>query len=312
MKYDYDREKYKVTDDDFIYIGKRTNNIEKIDVINSDFKKIYLKIKKNRFLYFLIIIFVLIMIISIFAPYISKYSYYEQINDRKYLSILEGFKNNYYLGTDSLGRDFFVRLSQGIKISIFISIIVLIISSIIGIIYGSFLGYKEGLYDLIFFRIIEIIISIPTMIYVVLFVLIFGNSVETIILSMIFTRWIYYAMIARAEVLRLKKNNYVIASKSLGGNFFWILRKHFLPNYINIIIVKISSDIPSVIFNEAFLSFIGLGIPFPKASLGNLLYDGFKEMNNNILLFIFPLIVLIVISLTFNLLSDFLSDNLNK
>lgn len=312
MKYEYDRNNIEIKDDDFTYVGKRNIDNEIETVRKYNLKSFYIDFKNNKLLFLLFILFSIILIISISEPFISKYSYYEQFMDNKYLKITDGIKFKHYLGTDFLGRDFFARISQGIRISIFISIIVTVISSVLGIIYGSFSAYKGKMYDLVMFRIVEIIMSIPSLIYIIIFVMIFGNSIMAIIISLVFTRWIYYSMIVRAEVLKLKKSEYIIASKSMGGNFFWILRKHIIPNCISVIIVKTAIDIPSIIFNEAFLSFVGLGIPFPKASLGNLVFDGFKEINNRLSLFIIPVFVLIVISLFFNLLSDFLNDKFNS
>ena len=149
------------------------------------------------------------------------------------------------------------------------------------------------------------------MIYIILLMVVMGNSVRTIIIAMSLTRWLNYSLLVRGEVLKIKESEFVLASKSLGGNFLWITLKHLIPNTLSVIIIRLTTDIPNIIFTEAFLSFIGLGVPIPQASLGNLVYDGFVNMDSYPYLFIIPAVVISLITLAFNIVGDALNDALN-
>ena len=192
-----------------------------------------------------------------------------------------------------------------------LAIIVASICVVVGTIYGAVAAYFGGMVDMIMVRFIEIIISIPSMIYIILLMVVMGNSVKTIIIALSLTRWLGYALLVRGEVLKLKENEYVMASDALGANFWWIIVKHLIPNTLSVVIVKLTMDIPSIIFSEAFLSFIGLGVPIPQASLGNLAAEGFKEINSHLYLFAIPAFTISFITLSFNIIGDALSDALN-
>ena len=241
----------------------------------------------------------------------TKYSYRAQDLSAKFLSPTKGFAKGHYLGTDNLGRDLFARLSQGIRISMELSIITAAICVIFGTIYGAVSAYFGGIVDTIMTRIVEILLIIPSMIYIILLMVVMGNSVKTIIIAMSLTRWLNYSLLVRGEVLKIKENEFVLASKSLGGNFLWITLKHLIPNTLSVIIIRLTTDIPNIIFTEAFLSFIGLGVPIPQASLGNLVFDGFVNMTSYPYLFVIPSVVISLITLAFNIVGDALNDALN-
>ena len=241
----------------------------------------------------------------------TKYSYRAQDLSAKFLSPAKGLAKGHYLGTDNLGRDLFARLSQGIRISMELSLITAAICVVFGTIYGAVSAYFGGIIDTIMTRIVEILLIIPSMIYIILLMVVMGNSVKTIIIAMSLTRWLNYSLLVRGEVLKIKENEFVLASKSLGGNFLWITLKHLIPNTLSVIIIRLTTDIPNIIFTEAFLSFIGLGVPIPQASLGNLVFDGFVNMTSYPYLFIIPSVVISLITLAFNIVGDALNDALN-
>ena len=241
----------------------------------------------------------------------TKYSYRAQDLSSKFLSPAKGLAKGHYLGTDNLGRDLFARLSQGIRISMELSLITAAICVVFGTIYGAVSAYFGGIIDTIMTRIVEILLIIPSMIYIILLMVVMGNSVKTIIIAMSLTRWLNYSLLVRGEVLKIKENEFVLASKSLGGNFLWITLKHLIPNTLSVIIIRLTTDIPNIIFTEAFLSFIGLGVPIPQASLGNLVFDGFVNMTSYPYLFIIPSVVISLITLAFNIVGDALNDALN-
>ena len=250
------------------------------------------------------------------------------------LGILDGEKNGidayasrdipedqyYIFGTDSLGRDNFVRVFRGLQISLFIGICAALLDIIIGVTIGTISGYKGGKFDLYLQRIIDIISSIPTIIILVILSLYFGTlstttnvylSVIPIILSLAVTGWITMSRIVRAQVLKLKEQEYILVAKTIGGSSRKIILKHIIPNIIPHIIIVLMFTIPSAIFFEAFLSFLGIGVPAPFASLGTLVNSGQQFIQTEAYLLYIPAILLSVIMLSFNMMADGLRDALD-
>lgn len=308
----YDREKYMTTPEDFTFVGPDKNKREEIYKPSLTYwQDAWRRFKKNRLAMAFLIFLGLVLFIAIFGQKISHFTYFEQNTKARFLTPTQGFKLGHFLGTDTLGRDIFARISQGARVSMELAIIVATVCVVVGTIYGSIAAYFGGIVDMLMVRFIEIVIAVPSMIYIILLMVVMGNSVKTIIIALSLTRWLGYALLVRGEVLKLKENEYVMASQALGASFFRIIIKHLIPNTLSVIIVKLTMDIPSIIFSEAFLSFIGLGVPIPQASLGNLAADGFKEINSHVYLFLIPAIAISLITLSFNIIGDALSDALN-
>ncbi|MBZ9688753.1 ABC transporter permease [Clostridium estertheticum] len=221
------------------------------------------------------------------------------------------FNSKYWLGTDDLGRDLFTRLWEGSRVSFLIAIISVLFTVLFGVVYGGVSGYIGGRSDTIMMRIIEILMVIPDMLYIMLLSIVFPRGVVTITLVLAFTSWMGTAILVRGEVLRLKHSEYVIASQILGADSKRVIFKHLIPNCMGPIIVNMTMMIPRMIFAEAFLSFIGLGVPAPYASLGVLVNDGAKIFYQYPHLLIIPSIVLCLIMLSFNILGDGLRDSLD-
>ena len=303
---------YIPTPEDFEIVGANTTQSEVIYKPSLTFwQDGWRRFKKNKLALTFLGITLVFLFLAIFGQSLTKYSYRAQDLSAKFLSPTKGLGKGHYLGTDNLGRDLFARLSQGIRISMELSIITAAICVIFGTIYGAVSAYFGGIIDTIMTRIVEILLIIPSMIYIILLMVVMGNSVKTIIIAMSLTRWLNYSLLVRGEVLKIKENEFVLASKSLGGNFLWITLKHLIPNTLSVIIIRLTTDIPNIIFTEAFLSFIGLGVPIPQASLGNLVFDGFVNMTSYPYLFIIPSVVISLITLAFNIVGDALNDALN-
>lgn len=305
-------EKYIPTGEDFKIVGPDTAQNEVIYKPSLTFwQDGWRRFKKNKLALSFLALTVFFAFLAIFGQHLTKYSYRAQDLTQKFLSPSQGIKTGHYLGTDNLGRDLFARLSQGIRISMELSIVTAIICVIFGTVYGAISAYFGGIIDTIMTRIVEILMIIPSMIYIILLMVVMGNSVKTIIIAMSLTRWLGYSLLVRGEVLKIKESEFVLASKSLGGNFIWITLRHLIPNTLSVIIIRLTTDIPNIIFTEAFLSFIGLGVPIPQASLGNLVFDGFINMDSYPYLFVIPAVVISLITLAFNIVGDALNDALN-
>ncbi|MFC6315835.1 ABC transporter permease [Lapidilactobacillus achengensis] len=218
-------------------------------------------------------------------------------------------KGTYYvLGTDYLGRDLFSRLMKGVALSLLIGLLATLFDLVIGVPYGIISGWKGGKTDTIMQRIIEIISSIPNLVVVILMLLLFTPGLGSIVVAMGITGWITMARLVRAETLTLKTQEYILAAQTLGESPFRIALKHLIPNLSSTIIIQTMFSIPTAIFFEAFLSFIGIGIPAPNASLGTLLSDGQKTFRFLPYQMWYPAAVISIIMIAFNLLADGLRD----
>ena len=215
---------------------------------------------------------------------------------------------HFYLGTDGLGRDLLSRLLMGTRVSLIIAIIAALLDLSIGVTYGMISGMKGGKVDNVMQRVLEVLSGIPNLVVMILMLTIFEPGMTSIILAMIVTGWITMARIVRAQALKIKDQEYVMAARTLGESSSKIALKHVLPNISGVIIVQMMFSIPSAIFFEAFLGFIGLGLRPPAASLGTLLNEGYKTFRFLPHLMWAPAITLSVIMVCFNLLADGLRD----
>lgn len=214
----------------------------------------------------------------------------------------------YYLGTDALGRDLLSRILYGTRISLIIAFVAATINLIFGVLYGITSGWFGGKIDTVMQRLLEIIAGIPSLVIVILMLLVLRPGLMSIILTIALTSWISMSRVVRAQTLRLKQQEYVLAAQVLGQRPLNIMLKHILPNMLGIIIVQVMFALPSAIFFEAFLSFIGIGIPAPAASLGTLINDGYKTFRFLPHLMWYPAGVISILMLAFNLLADGLRD----
>ena len=265
------------------------------------------RFKSNKVAMVSTVILLIIILMAIFQPMVSKYAYDEQ----DWMAINQGPSAEHWFGTDELGRDIFVRCWEGARVSLMIAFIVAILNGTIGILYGGIAGYFGGLADNLMMRFCELIASIPQMLWVVLLILVMRPGVFPIILAIAVTGWIGMARLFRGQVFSLKESEFVMASRTMGAGSIHIILKHLLPNAMSPIIISMANVIPSAIFSEAFLSYIGLGVPLPTASWGVLASDGANKLLNFPYQLLFPSLLICITMLCFNLMGDGLRDALD-
>ena len=217
----------------------------------------------------------------------------------------------YWFGSDNYGRDIFTRTWMGTRVSLIIAVAAAVIDMVIGMSYGLISGYFGGRVDMVMQRILEVCNGIPRLVIVTLLLLVLKPGMVTIIFALMLTEWIGMSRIARAEMLKLKEQEFVLASRTLGAGNFFIIFKEILPNIIGPIITQGMFSIPTAIFTEAFLSFVGLGIPVPQCSLGSLISEGYNSFTTHPYQIVAPIIVMALLMLSFNLVGDGLREALD-
>ncbi|WP_407396974.1 ABC transporter permease [Anaerovibrio sp.] len=252
--------------------------------------------------------FILLMMLSaIIIPMVSNISYADQ--DLSQTNLPPSMEH--FFGTDNLGRDMFIRVLYGARISLSIGVVASLINLFIGVIYGGISGFIGGRTDRIMMNIVDILYSVPTLLYVILLMVVFKPGLLNIYIALGISYWLQMARIVRGEVLKIKEQEFVLASSSMGASSRRILFKHLIPNAVGVIIVSLSLSIPDAIFTEAFLSFIGLGVSAPMASWGVLCSDGINTMRAFPFQLFFPAVAISLTMLAFNFFSDGLRDALD-
>ncbi|MCH1624695.1 ABC transporter permease [Fredinandcohnia quinoae] len=266
------------------------------------------RLKENKLAIIGLIIIVIIGIMAIIGPYLNGYTYYEQDFTKKNLRP----NLEHWFGTDSSGRDLFTRSWYGARISLFIGFMAALIDFAIGILYGGISGIRGGKLDNIMMRIAEVIYAIPYLLMVILMMIVLGRGLWTIIIAMTITGWIPMARLVRGQVLQIKEYEYVQAANAIGASTIWKLRKHMIPNTMGPILVNVTLTVPTAIFAEATLSFLGLGIPAPEASWGTMANDALGSIliGNFYQLFI-PAFLISLTMFAFNVFGDGLRDALD-
>ncbi|MGR9050837.1 oligopeptide ABC transporter permease [Halobacillus faecis] len=215
---------------------------------------------------------------------------------------------NFWFGTDGLGRDQWTRTWMGTRVSLYIAFLAAAIDMVIGVAYGGISAYYGGRVDNYMQRFIEILVGIPNLVLVILMILILEPGILSITIALAIAGWIGMARIVRGQILKLKNQEFVLASRTLGAKDSRILQRHLIPNTLGLIIINTMFSIPAAIFFEAFLSFIGLGLPTPMASLGTLINAGFQSLQIYPHILLFPAIIISLIMIAFNVLADGLRD----
>ncbi|MBR6109648.1 MAG: ABC transporter permease [Clostridia bacterium] len=300
------------------------------------------KLFKNPLAVASIIMLGIILLVIIFAPLVVPYRYEEilsvnGVRDKgaknlapfTYSELEQEFIDNggtrfpHIFGTDEQCRDYFIRVVYGTRISLFIGFFASIIVLIIGMLYGSISGYLGGKVDLIMMRIVDIIYSLPDMLMIILlsvvlnevlkfksgsFLAKLGTNMVSLFIVFGLLYWVGMARLIRGQILSIKENEYVLAARSIGAKPRRIIRKHILPNCLSVIIISTALQIPSAIFTESFLSFVGIGVKAPMPSLGSLANAARAGLQSYPYKLVFPAIVICIIVLSLNLIGDGMRD----
>lgn len=292
----------------FTIVGSQAEHAEKIDKPSLSFwKEAWIHFKKNKLAMFGAFLLIILIIMAIIGPHIVEYDY--ATNDL--MNSNQPPSSEHWFGTDDLGRDVFARTWEGARISLFIGITAALIDLLIGIIWGGIAGYKGGRVDEIMMRIADILYGIPNLLMIIILMVVLGQGLGTMILAMTITGWIGMARIVRGQVLQLKTQEFVLASRTLGADAKRILFKHLIPNSMGPILVTLTLTIPTAIFTEAFLSFLGLGLNPPLASWGTMASDGLPALEYFPWRLFFPATFICLTIFAFNVIGDGLRDALD-
>ncbi|MBQ6509818.1 MAG: ABC transporter permease [Flexilinea sp.] len=264
----------------------------------------WIRLRKNKAAVVCAVIILIIAVMSAVVPSTSKYTYF----DTDYSNKIAQPSAEHPFGTDLFGRDQWVRVWYGTGISLLIGLAAALINLVIGVFYGACSAIMGGRVDAVMQRIIEVLVGIPSLIIVILFMMALPPGVWTIIAAMSVTGWVNMARLVRAKILNLKSQEFVLAAQLLGTGTWKTIIRHLIPNTISVIVIQVMFAIPSAIFTEAFLSFIGVGLTEPKASLGVLINNGYKALRAAPFLLIYPAIAIILIMICFSIVGDGLRD----
>ena len=313
---------------DFTFLDQRDIHTDTNYASLSYWKGVFIHFFKNKRAVIGLVIILVIILLAVFGPMMNSYGYRDIVqfrneNNRRVVAkaleprvpwlheLLKGepyddsFADRTFLfGTDDLGRDLWTRTWHGTRVSLLVAFVTIFIDVIIGMSYGLISGYFGGFTDIFMQRFVEIANSVPRLVIVSVLAIFMPKGINLVVIALLLTEWIGMSKIARAEMLKLKEREYVLASRTLGAGSFHIIFKQILPNTIGPIITQVMFSIPTAIFTEAFLSFVGVGIVLPQCSIGSLIEDGFNNITTLPYQILPPILVLALLMLGFNFIGD--------
>jgi oligopeptide transport system permease protein len=294
-----------LTRDLFVIEGRNAEKMESISRPNISFwQDAWRRLRKNRAAFAGMVIVIIYALLAIFAPMLSHYSF----SAMDATAINAGPSAAHWLGCDSTGRDLWVRTWMGARVSLTIGLCAATINMCVGAVMGGLCGYFGGKLDMIMMRIVDILYGIPSLIVTILLMVVMGTGVGTLIAAMCIVGWIGTCRFVRGETFRLRERDFVLAARLLGVSNFKIICRHIIPNIMGLLITNLCLAIPGAIFQEAFLSYIGLGIAPPNCSWGLLAKDGIKMLRVAPHEIAVPTFFICTTMLALNLLGDGLRD----
>jgi oligopeptide transport system permease protein len=270
-------------------------------------RDVWSRFRQNRAAVLGLFILAFLLLLAIFGPLLSPYTYYGTELTAKN----QAPNAAHWFGTDDLGRDLFTRVWFGARISLFVGITAALIDVLIGVLWGGSAALSGGKTDELMMRIADVLYGLPYLLVVIMLMVVMGSGLIPIIIAMTITGWINMARIVRGQVLQLKEQEFVMAAEVLGASFSRILLKHLLPNAMGPIIVTMTLTVPTAIFTEAFLSFLGLGVQAPVASWGTMASEGLPALRYYPWRLFFPAALISITMLAFNLVGDGQRDALD-
>ncbi len=278
------------------------------------FQQVTRKLVRNKLAMVGLTLIVLLIAMAIIGPHLVPYSY----SDQSLLNANQEISSEHWFGTDELGRDMFSRTWYGAQISLIIGISAALIDLIIGVTVGGIAGYMAGRgkkgdrIDTIIMRLIEVLYGLPYLLVVIMLMVVMEPGIVTIIIALSATGWVGMARLVRGQILQLKNQEFIMAAQVLGAKFPRILLRHLIPNTIGVIIVNLTFTIPSAIFAESFLSFLGLGVQAPVASWGTMTNDALGViLTGDWWRLFFPALMISLTMFAFNVFGDGLQDALD-
>jgi oligopeptide transport system permease protein len=277
------------------------------------------RLVKNRAAVVSMFILGIIALMAIFAPLLSPYPYYQVNYDLVSCSpdwwpdkmVLCNAGGQHWFGTDALGRDLFVRVLYGARVSLSVGLAATFVSLVIGVTYGALAGFIGGRLDEVMMRFVDILYSLPYIFLVIILMVVFDRDIFLLFIAIGAVVWLTMARIVRGQTLSIKQKEFIEAARAAGVGQFTIIRRHIIPNVMGPVMVYVTLTIPNVILAESFLSFLGLGVQDPLTSWGVLIQDGTNQMETAPWALIFPALFMAVTLFCFNFIGDGLRDALD-
>jgi len=247
----------------------------------------------------------LLVLLAVVGPYLTPFAY-DQVDKQDVW--LPPLKEGHLLGSDALGRDLLARLLMGLRVSLAIGVVATLVSLVIGVAWGAVAGYVGGKLDEVMMRAVDVLYSLPFIFFVILLMVTFGSNIVLIFVAIGAVEWLTMSRIVRGQTLTLKNREFIEAARAAGLGRAAIISRHIVPNLLGPVVVYVTLTIPAVILAESFLSFLGLGVQPPMASLGSLIAAGASDMELAPWLLVFPSVVMVLTLMCFNFIGDGLRD----
>ena len=298
----------EISDEDFELLHESEKDSEFVALESKTyFQDAWSRFKKNKLALVSFIFLMIVILLAIFAPMLSPYTY-----DGMDIGQVNVAPNaSHWFGTDKFGRDIFVRIMYGARISLSVGVAAAILNLVIGVTYGVICGYIGGMTDMILMRVVDIIYSVPTLLYVILIMLIFGSNIVSVLIAIGISSWVGMARLVRGQILALKEQEYAQAAYVIGASRKRIMFKHLIVNCMGPIIVNTTLMVPDAIFTEAFLAFVGIGISIPLSSWGTMASEARGLLQTQPLQMLWPVLAICLTMLSLNFIGDGLSEALD-
>ena len=295
----------EIPDEEFDLLDDSEKESEFVAMESKTFlRDVWSRFRKNKLALASVVFLTAMVLLAIFVPVFSPYTY-DGMDSAQTNALPSAL---HWLGTDKFGRDILVRVMCGARISLSVGFAAAVLNLVIGVTYGVTCGYIGGKTDLILMRFVDIIYSVPTLLYVVLAMLVFGSNIFSVLVAIGISSWPGMARLVRGQILSLKEREYAQAAYILGAGRARIIRKHLIVNCLGPIIVDTTLMVSTAIFTEAFLSFVGIGISVPQASLGTMASEARSLLQTQPLQMLWPVLAICLTMLSLNFIGDGLSE----